>query len=74
VSTPSRPVLRIVRDEPDQEARLSRFFEQHPDVTFTKGYGWWQACLPEPNGETIITRWTMRELLDVLDKLLSSRE
>ena len=33
------------------------------------GFGVWQACIPEPNGEHIISRYTLRELLDKLDEL-----
>jgi hypothetical protein len=33
------------------------------------GFGTVQARIPEPNGETVITRHTLRELLDKLDEL-----
>ncbi len=34
------------------------------------GEGWWQAWIPEPNGEIITTRYTLRALLDKLDDLI----
>ncbi len=33
------------------------------------GFGVWQACIPEPDGERIISRYTLHELLDKLDEL-----
>lgn len=33
------------------------------------GRGWWQAVIPEANGEQVITRYTLHELLDKLDEL-----
>ncbi len=33
------------------------------------GFGVWQARIPEPDGEQIISRYTLRELLDKLDEL-----
>jgi len=65
-----RPALRMVADEPDQVPRLLRFREQHPDVIIGAGeFGTWQARIPEENGESVITRYILRELLDKLDEL-----
>jgi len=33
------------------------------------GSGWWQAVIPETNGEQVITRYTLGQLLDRLDEL-----
>jgi hypothetical protein len=33
------------------------------------GRGWWQAVIPEPTGEQVITRYTLGHLLDKLDEL-----
>jgi len=53
-------------------ARLKRFREMHPEVEIvTPGY--WQALIPEDNGETVITSWDLGEFLDKLDTLFSSR-
>ena len=41
----------------------------HPDT----GFCTWQARIPEPNGETVITRYTLRELLDKLGELMAGR-
>lgn len=62
--------MRLVPDEQDQVLRLSRFRQDHPGVTIGAGNGWWQARIPEPNGEIVTTRYTLRALLDKLDELL----
>jgi len=65
------PSLGIASDEPDQVLRLARFRREHPDVIIGDGgFGTWQARIPEPHGETVITRHILRELLDKLDELL----
>ena len=33
------------------------------------GFGTWQARIPEPDGETVITRYRLVELLDKLDEI-----
>jgi hypothetical protein len=48
--------------------RLKRFREEHPDVEIV-AYGYWQAVILRASGETIITRWDLRDLLDKLDGL-----
>jgi hypothetical protein len=65
-----RSGLRPVQHELHQVARLARFRTAHPDVIVGDGgFGTVQARIPEPNGETVITRYTLRELLDKLDEL-----
>ena len=64
-----RPTLRLVHDEPDQVPRLARFREAHPGVVIGAGRGWWQAVIPEVDGERVVTRYTLHELLDKLDEL-----
>jgi len=65
-------VLGIVPDEPDQMLRLARFRRDHPEVVIGDGgFGTMQARIPEPSGEMVITRYTLRELLDKLEMLLS---
>jgi hypothetical protein len=64
--------LGIAPDEPDQVIRLGRFREEHPDVIIGDGgFGTWQARIPESHGETVITRYTLRELLDKLGELIA---
>jgi hypothetical protein len=66
-----RSGLRLVPGELDQVLRLARFRERHPDVIVGDGgFGTMQACVPEPDGEIVITRYSLRELLDKLDELL----
>ena len=67
------PTLREASDEPDQVLRLHRFRVEHQGVVIVAGDGWWQGRVPEPKGETVITRYTLRELLDKLDDLLSGQ-
>jgi hypothetical protein len=68
----TNPVLRMARDEMDQVLRLRRFRESHPGVIIGDGgFGTWRARIPEPDGETVITRYTLRELLDKLGELTS---
>ena len=61
------PGLEFVLDGPDELARLRQFRAGHPDVLIGDGgFGTWQALIPEVNGETVVTRYTLRELLDWL--------
>jgi hypothetical protein len=71
VSRLARLALRTVPDEPDQVIRLHGFRKLHPGVSIYTGVGYWQVRVPEANGETIITRYFLEELLDKLDTLLS---
>ena len=38
-------------------------------VAIGAGDGWWQARIPDGSGETVITRYTLRHLLNKLDEL-----
>lgn len=61
------PRLEFVLDGPDDLARLRQFRVGHPDVLIGDGgFGTWQDLIPEVNGETVVTRYTLRELLDRL--------
>jgi hypothetical protein len=69
------PQLRVVPDEPDQVRRLRNFRAAHPDVIIGPGgFGTWQARIPEPNGEIVTTRYTLRELLNRLDELTGQQD
>jgi hypothetical protein len=62
--------LRGALGQPDQLLRLVRFRAAHPEVIVGDGgFGTLQARIPEPHGETVITRYTLRELLDRLGEL-----
>jgi hypothetical protein len=66
-----RSGLRLRPDELDQVIRLARFRAAHPDVIVGDGrFGTMQARILEPNGETVITRYILKELLDKLEELL----
>jgi hypothetical protein len=43
--------------------------QRHPGVVIGAGQGWRQARIPEPNGEIVTSRYTLRALLDKLDGL-----
>ena len=66
------PWLTSMQDELDQKPRLARFREQHTGVPIREGFGFWQAVISEPSGETVITRYELRALLDKLDELTAS--
>ena len=40
----------------------------------TGEFGTWEARIPEPTGETVMTRYTLRELLDRLDELTAKHQ
>jgi len=62
--------LRLAREEPGQVLRLHAFWAAHPEVIIGDGgFGVWQARVPEPSGEQVISRYTLRELLDKLNEL-----
>ena len=64
--------LRLVPGEQlDQVFRLARFREAYPEVFIGDGgFGTMQARIPEEDGETVITRYSLRELLDKLGELM----
>jgi hypothetical protein len=71
---PVRPALRGVAVEPDQVPRLLEFRAAHRDVVIgTDEFGNWQGRIPEQNGERVISRYTLCELLDKLDELTEER-
>jgi hypothetical protein len=65
-----RLTSRLLPEDPADTFRLQEFRAAHPDVIIGDGgFGTLQARIPAPNGETVITRHTLRELLDRLDRL-----
>lgn len=66
--------LRLVREEPGQVPRLQAFRAAHPEVIIGDfGFGVWQARIPTLNGEHVISRYRLSELLDKLDDLTGGR-
>ena len=67
-----RSGLRLIPGEQlDLVLRLARFKAAYPHIVVGDGgFGTVQARIPEENGETVITRYSLRELLDKLDGLL----
>lgn len=68
----SRARLSLAPQEPDQVPRLQAFRTGHPGVVIgtTGPAGAWQARIPEPAGEMVLTRYSLRELLDRLDEII----
>jgi hypothetical protein len=72
---PSGRLLVLAPDEPDQVPRLISFRQANPEVIVGDGgFGTFQARIPEPHGEIVITRYTLRELLDRLDELTARQD
>jgi len=69
----ARPARRLVPDELEQDMRLARFRQARPGVMVGAGRGWWQAVIPQANGEQVITRHTLGQLLDSLDELIGEQ-
>ncbi|MGH3188663.1 MAG: hypothetical protein ACRDPY_21490 [Streptosporangiaceae bacterium] len=66
----------MVRGEPDfidQVPRREAYEAAHPDVKITYHGGWWQAVIPEDAGETVVSRYELRALLDKLESLDAER-
>jgi hypothetical protein len=62
----------MIRGEPgyvDQVPRRAAYEAAHPDVKITYYGGFWQAVIPEAAGETVITRYELKALLDKLEAL-----
>jgi len=62
----------MMRGEPDsidQVPRREAYEAAHPDVKITYHGGWWQAVIPEDAGETVISRYELKALLDKLESL-----
>jgi hypothetical protein len=68
----------VAAAEEDQLARLTSFRAAHPEVVIGDlGFGKvWQARIPEheEDGESVVTRYTLRELLDQLTVIFPGLE
>jgi hypothetical protein len=65
------PEEPYVLDGPAELERIRLFRIEHPDVVVGGGeFGTWRALIPEENGETVVVRYTLRELLGKLAELL----
>ena len=64
--------LRAVpADDYDQVVRLAAFRVRHPAVIIGGGgFDTWQARIPADDGEQVVTRYALRDLLDKLYELL----
>jgi len=71
-----RPMLALAPEELDQLLRLQAFRDQYPHVIIGAiSRRAWQACIPEPDdGETVITRRELGDLLDRLAEVLGAQQ
>ena len=66
-----RHLRAVPADEYDQVVRLAAFRVRHPAVIIGGGgFDTWQARIPLEDGEQVVTRYALRDLLDELDGLL----
>jgi len=65
-----RGVLRVLPSggEGDQVPRLMEFRARHPEITIELD-GFWRAVIPAENGETVVCRYQLRDVLDKLESL-----
>jgi hypothetical protein len=67
------PEEPYVLDGPAELERLRLLRIAHPDVVAGGGeFGTWRALIPEENGETVVVRYTLRELLGKLGQVASA--
>jgi hypothetical protein len=70
-----QPGLARTARSPRRTAAADTVQAAHPEVIIGDGgFGTLQARLPQPNGETVTIRYTLRELLDRLDELTAAHE
>jgi hypothetical protein len=55
---------------PEQQSRRRRLQDAHPQVQIVFLGSAWQAVIPRQAGEDVITRYELRDLLDVLEQRL----
>lgn len=70
------PLACLPGGDLDQVTRKASFLAAHPGVRVfpVSSAGAWQARIPEPDGETVITRYGLRQLLDKLDEIFPPPE
>lgn len=58
------------REPDDQVPRKLAYEAAHPDIRITYRATHWEAVIPheDGNGETIVTRYELRQLLDKLEE------
>ena len=71
---PPRRAPFLLPDQLDQVLRLNQYRRDHPAVAIRAGHGYWQAQIPQPDGEIIITRHQLSDLLYKLDTLTGQPE
>jgi hypothetical protein len=57
----------------DPASRLKRLREEHPDIEIVLR-GPCEALIPEPDGQRVIVRWELSDLLDEIDRRLAARD
>jgi hypothetical protein len=67
--------MMMVRDEPgyvDQVPRRVAYEKAHPDVEIIYLGPCWQAIIHEESGQTVVTRYELKSLLDKLESLVTT--
>ena len=65
------PLRAVPAEDHELAVRLAAFRVLCPGLVAGElGFDWWQARIPEPAGETVVTRRTLAELLDRLGELI----
>ena len=66
-----RHLRAVPAEDYDQVVRLAAFRVRHPAVIIGGGgFDTWQARIPADDGEQVVTRYALKDLLDRLDELL----
>ena len=63
------PMLSMGLDGQDIRLAVFRAANPHIIIGAGDGYKWWQAQIVEPDGETVITRDHLSDLLDELESM-----
>ncbi|HLK01955.1 MAG TPA: hypothetical protein VKU39_18895 [Streptosporangiaceae bacterium] len=79
LETLMRPALHRSTAEHADRLRLTRYRKQRPEIAIGAGdgyagAGYWQAVVQVPGGSDTITRFTLGELLDELEKRYGTKE
>jgi len=52
----------------DQVPRRQEFEREHPEVRITFLSTVWQGVIPQPDGEIVVTRYELSDLLDAMEE------
>lgn len=61
--------MRPEPEYPDQVPRREAFEAAHPEVKITYHGPYWKAVITEGTGQTVVTRYELKDVLDKLEAL-----